>query len=348
VNPHELHLHQAVRELQARYAQQLNQVSAATRIGDKKLDALAQQVAGLEKTLNAVSATRSGGDDAGTIRIEDIPGRRVPYTLLVDIPIGANTTSKRQASVTISQEGPFVAVARTATFQSSFEFQSNDLDTGDVGRFAGRSFGRYRPIHSAWDLNDSQHNAVADTSLYLWSFLANNNAAAGDPMPQGVLGLPSSMSSFRTMEFDARITILNAGSSYPRQNISVPSSMWTTQINSPFELGALDFFERGEVITFEVQPNHVNNPPAGNVTGRAVLPLIAGLGNAGGFPFVGGQFDAHEGIATPGGITLERDAPEDPTYVDLLVNDSIQRLPDGILTIGFEGYRIIQPVGPVG
>jgi hypothetical protein len=26
--------------------------------------------------------------------------------------------------------------------------------------------------------------------------------------------------------------------------------------------------------------------------------------------------------------------------------DAVQRLPDGILTIGWEGYRIIQPVGP--
>ena len=87
----------------------------------------------------------------------------------------------------------------------------------------------------------------------------------------GGLELPSATSGFRTMEFDGRILVEDAGSGRPRQNISVPSSLWTTQINSPQDLGALDFFERGSVVTFKVQPNHVNNPPAGNVQGDAIF-----------------------------------------------------------------------------
>jgi hypothetical protein len=137
------------------------------------------------------------------------------------------------------------------------------------------------------------------------------------------------------MEFDGRIIVENAGSSYPRQNISVPSSFWTPQINAPQELGALDFFERGEVITFRVQPNHVNNPAAGNVDGNAIF-------GADGWPFLQGQYDRQEGICTPGAFTFD-----DDTLVRLEV-DPIQRLPDGILTIGFSGYRILQPVGPLG
>jgi hypothetical protein len=125
----------------------------------------------------------------------------------------------------------------------------------------------------------------------------------------------------------------------------VPSSMWSTAINSPWTLGALDFYERGEVIKFEVQPLHVNNPPAGNVVGRSVVPLLGGLGNAAGFPFLAGQFDAHEGIATTGGMTAVEDGGTD--FINLLETDTIQRLPDGILTLGFDGYRIEQPIGPV-
>jgi len=341
---YELHFNRAMQEMAQQYQQKLNSVAATARVSDRRVEQLAQQVSDLQETLKHVGATRSGGQDAGVIRIEDIPGRRVPFTMLVDIPIGPDTTSVRSSSVTISQDGPFVATARVATFQSAYQAQTTDPESGQVARFSGRSHGRYRPVHSAWDVMDSQHNSYGDTSLQLLTYL--QAAAGNDPLPQGTLGLPSSQSSFRTMEFDARIKLINAGSSYPRQNISVPSSMWTTQINSPFELSALDFYERGEILTFEVQPTHVNNPPAGNVAGRAVLPLIAGLGNAGGFPFVEGQFDAHEGIATPGGMTAQVDG--ETTYVDLAVTDSVQRLPSGILTIGLEGYRIIQPVGPVG
>lgn len=136
------------------------------------------------------------------------------------------------------------------------------------------------------------------------------------------------------MEFDGRIEVINAGSSYPRQNISVPSSMWSPQINAPQELGALDFFERGEIITVKVQPTHVNNPPAGNADGLNIFGIT-------GWPFLAGQYDPHEGIVTPSGFAFI-----DGSMIRI-GTDPITRLPDGILTIGWEGYRIIQPVGPV-
>jgi hypothetical protein len=336
---------QTLRQIAPQLAQQLNGLQAGQRVAAADAQRMKQEMQDLAQALNSVGATRSGGADAGVIRIENIPGRRVPFTLLVDIPIGAGDTSKRQASVTISQEGPFVAVKRMAAFQSAMEVRVTDPTSGDFTQFVGRSYGRYRPIHSAMDLLDSQHNGVADTAAWWWNHFANAQAAAGDFMPGGVIGLPSNMASFRTMEFDGRVTVINAGSSYPRQNLAVPTTMWADEQNGAFPLGALDFWERGEVITIQVEPNHVSNPPAGNVAGRDVIPTIAGLGNAGGFPFLAGQFDAHEGIATPEGATFATNVTD---YVDLLVNDAVQRLPNGILTIGWEGYRIIQPIGPVG
>jgi hypothetical protein len=146
------------------------------------------------------------------------------------------------------------------------------------------------------------------------------------------------------MQTDGRITVINAGSSYPRQNISVPSSMWTRQINSPFELGALDFFERGETITVKYQPLHVNNPPAGNVAGPLVMAGAGALGLSDGYPWIEGQFDAHEGIATPGSSEIDDTTGEN--LPKTLQTDSVERLPNGILTIGWHGYRIIQPIGP--
>ncbi len=345
-------------QLRREFDNKLNRTAGGLRKAmDDKNAHLHKSISELTMIANAVTGERAGASGPGgamhghrdegnivrpgTIRIEDIPGRRVPYTLLVDIAIGNNTTSERQASVTISQEGPFVAVKRMAIFQSAYEAQTTDPTSGDIARFSGRSFGRYRPIASSWDLLDSQHNAVADTATWWASAIANPGIAIGDPLPSAVLGMPSNMSSFRTMEFDGRIDVINAGSSYPRQNISVPSAFWSKSINAPWDLGALDFFERGEVLTLKVQPLHVNNPPVGNVDSSCVFPDTANGGT--GWPFIEGQYDAHEGICTPGAATLGDDTILRP---NVLATDSVQRLPDGILTLGWEGYRIIQPIGP--
>jgi hypothetical protein len=344
VHSFDVGLKQTAHQLRQEFNQLINRNASGVRgMVDKKMASIDQRLSDLANIAQALSATTSGDvGGGGVIRIEDIPGRRVPYTLLVDIAIGANTTSIREASVTISQEGPFVAVKRMATFQSAFEFQTTDEETGAIARFAGRSFGRYRPVHSAWDVNDSQHNAVADTADWYLAAQANPGTPIGTVLPSATLGMPSNMSSFRSMEFDGRISVINAGSSYPRQNISVPSAFWSGAINSPWDLGALDFFERGEVLTVSVQPTHVNNPPAGNVTSLCVFPDTADGGV--GWPFLDGQYDAHEGICTPNGSTLGNRLPRQS---NVLATDAIARLPDGILTLGWEGYRIIQPVGPV-
>lgn len=331
----------------ANIQRQLNQLHAASRTKDRHLAELGQRCNELQSVVNAVQAKRDGASANPEVElIEQIPGRRVPFDLLIDIPVGANETTEVQDSVQIPQEGPFVAVARYASFQSTYELRTTDPDTQDQARFTGRSYGRYRPIHSAWDGNDSQHNSQSDTGNWFLTHLLNMpGMAVGDRLPAGTLGLPSNMSSFRTMQTDGRITVVNAGSSYPRQNVSVPSSMWTRQLNSPFDLGALDFFERGETITIKYQPLHVNNPPAGNVGGSFVLAGAGALGaDETAYPYVEGQYDAHEGVATPGSSTIEDKGGEN--LPSALPVDSVERLPNGILTIGYHGYRIIQPIGP--
>lgn len=272
------------------------------------LQAQAQSIQSLGQALSKVQVY--GGDNPDLQRVENIPGRRVPFDYLVDIPIGPNVTSVQQNTITISQEGPFVAVGRYATFLSQYQFEQLDSE-GNTTTFSGRSFGRYRPIHSAWDLNDGQPR----------SEVVQDVAFPGTGAPH--VSSPSNSSSFRTMEGDFRVKLENAGSSYPRSNIEVPSPFWTKSINEPFDLGALDFFERGEVITFKILPTHANNAAFGNVSGfSAPNPL---------YPFASSQWDSVEGISDPS----DADFSEDP----------ITRAPQGVLTIGLFGYRIIQPPG---
>lgn len=260
----------------------------------------------------------SRGSDYAAVRyIQDIPGRRVPQDVIVQIPFGANVGGTQQGSYTVSQDGPFVAVARSIVFQSALTFTFRDPQTDALGTFQGRSFGRFRPAHSAWDLND------AGAGVF--------NPIAGLAAPGtggGIYASPSNHSSFRTMEWDGFIEFRNQGSGWARQNDPVPSAFYTSSINEAFQLGSLDFFERGEVLQWIATPSHLNNPSVGNVNAFA---------GAGPYPFLGSQYDVHEGILDP----LIPGAPDNQA-------DPVTRLPDGFLYILLHGYRIIQPPGPVG
>lgn len=291
--------------------------------GDTALirQAMDRQTRDLQNVANALQGVQgSGGSPSygnGNVSdhvrfIESIPGRRIPFDLACSIPIGSAQIAETQGTKTISQDGPFVAVARMAIFQSAFQFALRDPSTQAQAGFQGRSFGRYRPVHSAWDLNDGQPGPQPSQAL----------AFPGTGAP--IYASPSNHSSFRTMEFDGLIEMLNQGAAYPRSNEPIPSAFWTDAINSPWQLGALDFFERGETIQWKVRPTHVNNPPAGNVAGFAAGGL---------YPFLSSQFDVHEGVSDP----INQVATTDP----------ITRLPDGILIVALHGFRIIQPPGPV-
>jgi hypothetical protein len=86
----------------------------------------------------------------------------------------------------------------------------------------------------------------------------------------------------------------------------------------------------------------VNNPAFGNVTGDIIFPVAAALG-AVGYPFLDGQFDPHEGVATAN-PALRGATANDVTPIEV---DPYVRLPDGILYLAYEGYRIVQTRGPV-
>ncbi len=245
--------------------------------------------------------------------VENIPGRRIPFDLLCTIPIGANTTSVQQQTIIVSQEGPFVAVSRYATFLSQYELQRIDPTTGARAQFFGRSYGRFRPIHSAWDVMDGMPRQQVTQSV----------PYPGTGAPH-ILS-PSNGSPFRSMEADFNVQFLNAGSSFPRSNEPVPSTFWTDQINSAFELGTLDVFERGEQLQFNVQPLHVNNPSYGNIQSIS-------QGSNLNFPFLASGWDYIEGI-------------NDQQLADAGTTDPITRLANGILRIGFHGFRIVQPAG---
>lgn len=279
---------------------------------DQKILRMQNDINQLADALSSVNAAGSGSGDNHIRYIEQIPGRRIPFDLTVNIAIGANIQSEQQAPTTISQDGPFVAVARYASFQSAMSFSRTDPVTNQTATFQGRSYGRFRPVSSVGDLLDGQKGYQPVT---------------GGALPgtgNAIYGSPSNNSNFRSMQFDGVIQFLNQGSGWQRQNIPIPSSFYQQEINSPFPLGALDFFERGETLQWRVTPTHVNNPPFGNVSG---------FGAGGFYPFIDSQYDVHEGIL-------------DPIIVDV-ENDPVTRLPEGILAIGFHGYRILQPPGPV-
>jgi len=277
----------------------------------RELAAQAQQLKSVVDRLEIMK----GGGNPDIQRIENIPGRRVPFDLLVDISVKSGSTDVVEGSIPISQEGPFVALSRMATCLSAYQFQYTDPSGTQVATFQGRSFGRFRPIHSAWDLNDGQpYNQIV---------LAAPPNFPGNGAPYTVS--PPNASPWRSMQSDFRIRVEDAGSSFPRSNIPVPSTWWTKSINEPWELAALDFFERGSVITFKLQPLHPNNPAYGNLSGYN--PANAN------FPFLDSQWDGIEGIDDRVRV-LNSDN-----------NDPIVRVANLVVTIGFHGYRIIQQPG---
>jgi len=291
----------------AQAARQALEISSAN---NRQMVELVKNGQQLQQTLAQLAVQRTGGNPSLQY-VENIPGRRVPYDMIATIQVADGTMAELQSSLTVSQDGPFVCVSRYAAFLSQYSFQYTDPDNGNATIFNGRSFGRFRPIHSAWDLNDGIPRSEVVQAV----------PAPGAGAPHIIS--PSNASSFRTMQPDFSIKIENEGFAYPRQNVAVPSPFWTKQINSPFGLGALDVFERGEVIGFRVQPQHPNNPAYGNVQ------AFTGPGTV--WPFLASQYDAIEGI-------------NDQTQTDV-TTDPVTRLANGILFIGFHGYRIIQPPG---
>jgi hypothetical protein len=273
---------------------------------------LARNAEELKNALSRVQVQTRVGDPS-IQRIENMPGTRIPFDMVVDIAIPANSTNVVQGTFTVPQDGPFIAVSRCATLLSAMQFQFTAEGQTQPATFFSRSYGRYRPVHSAWDLNDGQpFSQVVQAGL----------AYPGNGSPYVIS--PSNASSWRSMEGDFRILMRNQGSSFPRSNQEVPSTFWTKSINEPWELGALDVFERGEVVQYQVLPLHANNAAFGNIQG-----FLAG----GQFPFIDSQWDAVEGIND----TLRALSAGE--------TDPVVRLPNAVMSLVLHGYIIRQPPG---
>ena len=271
------------------------------------INASMRKIAGAVKELQVEAKSSSKRTDDRYV--EDIPGTRVPFDLLVAIPIASGESGPFTQTAVVSADGPFVAVERVITFLSNLTFQVVGQGN-DRPIFNGRSFGRYRPTHSGCDFLDAASGFTQPI---------------GRPSPGG--GLFSLIDSnqhspFRTMEWDGTVEVEAAGSGFRRQNYPVPSSIWCPGISAVSQLPAMDYFPPTTSINFTVRSNHINNPNAGNIQ-----TLVGAL------PYLDSQYDAHEGIVYGAAVF-------DPTTAD-----AITRLPNGILVVGYRGYRIVQPQG---
>lgn len=268
---------------------------------------------------SAVRGARDGlvkmKDDQIVKYIDQIPGSRIHKDFAVAITVRNNVASTRLVGTyMVPQDGPFIATARFAAFRSDLTASYTDPDSGAVASFQGRSYGRWRPVHSVMDYNDAGAGVSNPTT---------GKADPGDGT--GVIYSPSNHSSFRTMEFDGTVEFQDDGSQVPRQNIPIPTAWYVSGVNEPFQLGALDFFERGTTMQWYLTPGHANNPGtgAGNVSGF-------GSTNPN-YPFPDSQYDVHEGILDP--------------EVEDVDADPVSRDAEGTFYIGFHGFQIRQPIG---
>jgi hypothetical protein len=299
-------------------AQKMQQIEGGNLILQQQIQLLNKSVTDLQSVMSSVQVSGGSGRDAGigvapwkdqVMFINDIPGRRVPMDVLVTIPITNNSVAAAEQSTPISQNGPFVAVRRFIAFYSMLT--ASVASQGVTATFQGRSYGRQRPTNSILDLFDAQAmQPIVGV------------AAPGTGAP--IYGSPSNTSGFRTMEFDGVVEFMNEGYGQNFQTMPVPASLYTDGFNSAFDLASLAFFERGEVLNWKVTPSHINNPSAGNVA--LFKPGLV-------FPTLASQYDVHEGILDE----FDAQATADPAT----------RVPTGVIVIGFHGFKILQPPGPV-
>jgi len=297
-------------------AQQANgtvaQVAGAHAQMQQKMQEWDRQIGGL-KIRSSVGAGMGRPD---LLMIEDIPGRRIPFDVMIPLGIPANLTTSVPGTYPISMDGPFVATSRFAIFVSSYTFQVTVESS--TTRFVGRSFGRQRPISSVNDIMDAMTGFTEGVySADDWTCVESVALP-----PTATITIPTNKSPFRTMEGDFYIQVRDQA--FPRQNQAVPSGVWAPGFTQSMQLSVLDYWEKGTVIQLDVEPAHVNNPPDGNIQGLF-----------GSFPFIDSQYDSQEGIMYPPG-----------TYTcDPVSSDPITRNPIGTLVCGFHGFRILHPAG---
>lgn len=317
------------------------------------------------RKLNGPGAKSFGSNSILTI--DDIAGRCYPFEATCDIAINSSTTDTQPGNIAINMDGPFVAVGRYAVFRSNYTFSVSGEST-----YLGRSNGRFRSISSASDYVDALRafeqlnqyqpawvGAVVDSednvipvSNPMGIHQSTNGGTFGttditNALPnfpgtgRPYVASPSNGSPYRTMGFDGLIAYDTGGSNFRRTSNTqgIPSEFW----DSVKEMGCYDVFEPNDVVQFRVTPTHPMNPQYGNIQGLGVInpdytfDPVNGQGTndpfpVGSWPWIGSQYDGHEGI---NGETLSGDDSDAAV-------DRVTRLPDGVLTIGFWGYKIVQ------
>lgn len=192
--------------------------------------------------------------------IEDIPGKRVPYTMNFEVsipsvanvanPVGARIRAQQQ----VSMDGPFVGTMLMGAFRMQ-TFSLGPCDEGPRAVPAGgnapllapqinQNFppigeeiitpltGRFRPIAST---NDQFQGAYVGVGAFNGD--SNYNCCYGN--------------QFRPGEIDFLWEYADEGTDRERQNqIPSPSRYLFSEVDRPFYLAVSDFFERGSTIAF--------------------------------------------------------------------------------------------------
>lgn len=172
--------------------------------------------------------------------IEDIPGKRVPYTMNFEVtlpsvanaanPVGARIRAQQQ----VSMDGPFVGTMLMGAFRmQTFSLgQSGINNMPPVGEEVVTPLtGRFRPIASTSD--------------------GFAGAYIGPGMGANTLIDAALVNTYRPGEVDFLWEYTDEGTDRDRQNqIATPSRYLFSENDRPFYLAVSDFFERGSTIAF--------------------------------------------------------------------------------------------------
>ena len=177
--------------------------------------------------------------------IEDIPGKRVPYTMNFEVslpsvanqanPVGARIRAQQQ----VSMDGPFVGTM----LMGAFRMQTFSL--GPIGEETFPAYGeevptpltgRFRPIASTAD-------------AFKGAYIGPGTPGPGaNPTEDAAL-----VNTFRPGEIDFLWEYADEGTDRERQNqLPTPSRYLFSENDRPFYLAVSDFFERGSTIAFYV------------------------------------------------------------------------------------------------
>jgi len=150
--------------------------------------------------------------------IEQIPGRRVPYKAVIDLPIPANSGSKVDGTYNVSQDGPFIL-------------------TG-IGLF----YKRVNPPAPA----------PADPFAGAWGYATAADSRLLDTHPaEGFLGLDQPHVT------SGGLQIIDRGSDRQWQNKEIPSSLFSGQAGGIYVEPVACLFERDSVIEASFTPGVV-------------------------------------------------------------------------------------------